>query len=426
MAATHEKYDAWLTGNEGPAAIVLREHLMPVEGHDGVIFPPTFAAGDGFKGGYNIDVFGNPDEGQNVCLIDSVGSQANRIEPIFMESAYCALVPQIDIAAGERKINLLHIGHRAGDALARCSELQDELKNAFKQLLLGDGTPLAKLAPTSFVFGVWDSRDTSAKLPRLVSSSIRAFNVRELTRGAVYTPPVNYSDLDVFTEEEKEKAEGDKKSPLAKRGFVHIPASNEHGGVIATGGIRRDATLSLAALQQIRAKAPQVEDANKGKQTVADLEATLRLRRYILGLSLVAITAPPYCYIRQGCNLVVDPDTGTTLETVLRTGKRADITLTHTEALEYAKTVATEFGCGESKSVSFVTQKAKDDVAGKTTSDSGGDYASTVKKMKKTELVEECKKKELPTDGKVSELKERLIESYKATDNAGTESETES
>ena len=35
----------------------------------------------------------------------------------------------------------------------------------------GDPTPLAKIAPTSLVFGVWDSRDTQAKLPRLVAST---------------------------------------------------------------------------------------------------------------------------------------------------------------------------------------------------------------------------------------------------------------
>ena len=74
-----------------------------------------------------------------------------------------------------------------------------------------------------------------------------------MTRGAVYIPPVDYSDLDVFSETEKAKAEGSSKNPLAQRGFVHNPASASHGGVIATGGIRRDATLSLAALHLLKA-----------------------------------------------------------------------------------------------------------------------------------------------------------------------------
>src|ERR1700758_3270407 len=99
----------WLQ-ESGPSALTLREHLIPVEGPDGVLFPATFAASEDktFKGGYNIDVF--PD-GTNICLVDSVGSQANRIEPIFMSGEYKGLVPRIVIDAG-RKINLLEAGHR--------------------------------------------------------------------------------------------------------------------------------------------------------------------------------------------------------------------------------------------------------------------------------------------------------------------------
>ena len=155
------------------------------------------------------------------------------------------------------------------------------LHDAFRAVLSGDSEPLAKIAPTSLVFGVWDSRDTQAKLPRLVSSTIRAFGVRKMTRGAVYIPPVDYSDLDVFSETEKAKTEGSSKSPLAQRGFVHNLASASHGGVIATGGIRRDATLSLAALHLLKA---------------GDDEGTLALRRYVFGLALVALTANTSIY----------------------------------------------------------------------------------------------------------------------------------
>lgn len=46
-------FDHYLT-HEGPAALVIREHLMPIEGKNGVLFPSTYAAGDGFPGGYNM------------------------------------------------------------------------------------------------------------------------------------------------------------------------------------------------------------------------------------------------------------------------------------------------------------------------------------------------------------------------------------
>jgi len=198
------------------------------------------------------------------------------------------------------------------------------------------------------VFGVWDSRDTQAKLPRVVGSSIRAFNVRKLTRGAVYIPPLDYSDLDVFSEEDKAKAEGNNKSPLAQRGFVHNPASAAHGGVIADGGIRRDTTLGLAALRQLHAG--------------NDAEQTLTLRRYILGLSLVALTAQTESCLRQGCTLVLNPDQPREFVEVYPDGRREACDVTHDAAIEYAGDTAKVFGVRESRIVMFEKERAKLDV----------------------------------------------------------------
>src|ERR1700691_5761807 len=238
------QFDSWLT-TDAFAALVIREHLTPVEGPDGVLFPATYAAAEDkkvFPGGYNID----PPEGdKNVCLVDSVGSQANRIEPIFAKPDYAKLVPQVTVKAGEKIVSLLEAGHRAGDALVRCTALQKTLQDAFKAVLIGDAEPMAKIAPTSLVFGVWDSRDTQAKLPRLVASTIRAFDVKRLRRSAQYNPSTDYIG-DKLLEETTDKA---LKGAYAERGFVHVPATGSHGGVIATGGVRRDAILSLAALR---------------------------------------------------------------------------------------------------------------------------------------------------------------------------------
>lgn len=339
-----EKYDAWLD-DKGPAALVLREHLMPVEGHDGVLFPATFAASEDktFKGGYNVDPF--PD-GSNVCLVDSVGSQANRIEPLFMKKGYAGLVPQIVVKAGSKKVNLLEAGHRAGDAIVRCCPaLQKELQDAFKALLDGNAEPLAKIAPTSLVFGVWDSRDTQAKLPRLFDSKIRAFNVRKLTRSAQYVPAVEYVNEKMLDEPSDKKT----KDAYAERGFVHVPATGTHGGVIATGGVRRDATLHLAALRLFTAE--------------RDGDKTLALRRYVLGLALTASTSKPSSYLRQGCNLVPDPTTPAEFKIVFNDGRREDAALNHDDALDYAKVVAAAFGVGENRDVDFDPALAKSDIA---------------------------------------------------------------
>lgn len=341
-----DQYDSWLTTDDA-AAIVIREPLVPVEGPDGVFFPATYAASEDktFPGGYNIDP---PSGEKNVCLVDSVGSQANRIEPIFGKPGYSELVPQLVIEAGEKKVNLLEAGHRAGDAIVRSTPLQKKLQDAFRDVLRGNALPIAKAAPTSLVFGVWDSRDTQAKLPRLIAATIRAFDVRRLTRSAVYLPAVDYVGAGLVPED-LDTGKG-KDNPLAQRGYKHNPASAAHGGVIASAGVRRDVTFSLAALRLLSAGDDEAQ--------------TLVLLRYVLGLALVALTAPAQTYLRQGCNLVPDADHPHTVTLVGADGTRELITLDHATCLAFARLAAEAFGVGQSSIEKFDPELAKKDLSG--------------------------------------------------------------
>jgi CRISPR-associated protein Csb1 len=352
--------DAYLS-NDGPAAIVLRQPMMSVEGEDGVIFPATYASGDGFPGGYNIDTDA---AGGNVALIDSVGSQANRIEPIFLRDEYKKLVPQIAVKAGEKTVSILEAGHRAGDALVRCSSLQTELQNAFKEVLKGDATSLAKIAPTSLVFGVWDSRDTQAKLPRVITSTIRAYNVRRLTRSAQYNPATEYVN-DQLLDEPVDKST---KDAYSVRGFIHVPATGSHGGVIADGGIIRIATLGLSAIRLLQAG----NDSTK----------SLKLQRYILGLSLVAFTYNSTGYLRAGCILVQNPNKPSEYLEVYHDGQRKPCKIDHAAAIEYATLAAEDFVVGESRTVPFDKEKALKDVKG------DGTTKTKAKKSKKADSEE--------------------------------------
>jgi CRISPR-associated protein Csb1 len=339
----------WADNKNGAVALTFKQKLLPVEGEGGVIFPPTYATGEG-KSPYNIDELS---DGTKVATVDSVGSQANRMEPIFKaakpgepENPLSELVPQIDIAYGnEKTVSILEAGHRLGDAVIRSSDLRDDAQNAFKLFLdTGDASALAKLAPTSLVFGVWDSRDTQAKLPRLVQSVIRAWDISPLTRSAQYNPPIDYSELEVFSEEEKAKQEGDPKSPLAKRGFVHVPATGAHGGIIARGAIERTVTVNLVALRKLAGENAQ------------------GLRRYILGLSLVAATEPLDGFLRQGCLLVADEKTPAEWVAIGRDGIRTPLALSSAVAFDYAKTAADGFGVGQDRHVTFRKELAQADL----------------------------------------------------------------
>jgi CRISPR-associated protein Csb1 len=343
---TADLLDAWASTATDPVALHLRQELQPIEGPGGVFFPPTYAD---LPENYNIDQLA---DGTRVALVDSVGSQANRMEPIFGRPPFSELVPQVRIKYGDAAkktdgvLPLLEASHRLGDAVVRSTALQPKAQAAFRALLRGDAGPVAKLAPTSLVFGAWDSRDTGAKVPRVVQAVIRAWDVSRLTRSAQFAPPLDYAALEVFSEEEKQKAEGKAGTPLAERGFVHVPATNAHGGVVARGPIVRDVTVNLVALRRL--SAPSDADA---------------LRRYVLGLALVAATEPLDGFLRQGCLLVPDPERPAVWTQVSRTGARTPVAFGDGFALAYARSAAERFGVGEDAEVDFDKSLAKADVA---------------------------------------------------------------
>src|SRR5439155_14214596 len=131
----------------GPVALHMKQKLLPVEGEGGVIFPPTYA-----DIGYNIDMLS---DGTKVATIDSVGSEANRLEPIFKAAPggqppnpLAALVPQIEIVLNPKKekkgakdnnhvekLSILDLAHRSADAVVQSSPtLSTEIAKAFEAL----------------------------------------------------------------------------------------------------------------------------------------------------------------------------------------------------------------------------------------------------------------------------------------------------
>lgn len=370
---TLDQFDHLLNGDE-IAALTASQKLVPVEGPDAVIFPPTFAPQSKTeKGDYNIDRTGasyhahidydpadgngakvrtdiRHDAGRNVCIIDTVGAQANRIEPMFKAEKcggrYADLVPQVRVRVECKKpglervwfVNLLDAGHRAGDAIIRFSPLGERVFAAFKALgESGNADPLARIAPTSLVFGVWDSRGTQEKVARAFRSVIRATDVVRLTRSAQYFRATKYAEHELVPED-LDAGEGDK-NPLSREGFNDNPATGP-GGVRVYGEIRRDMAINLAAIRRLRvpkgATDPYEDDA----------EQTLALRRYILGLSLVAATGriDDKYNLREGCQLRQQPGTAVVLTEVRYEGDDTDRPeLTADVCERYARLAAQKF-----------------------------------------------------------------------------------
>lgn len=354
---TQETINSWADDPQGPVALYLKQKLLPVEGEGGVIFPPTYA-----DIGYNIDTLS---DGTKVATIDSVGSQANRVEPIFKREPYAELVPQLEIELhtkkeenGEKHVerrSILDLAHRSADAVVYSSPtLAPLIAKAFRVLKQkGDAGLLCALAPTSLLFGVWDSRGESGeKRPRLVRSVIRAWNVEPLYAAAQFNSI--WKSLDTQQQDELEKEAKARKMKLSEKGFADAPATFRKvsqsaarqmpefrdgspnlrrrvlGGVVANGRIERDITINLVALRAIRG---------------ADNDKTRQIQRYLLSLALVAATADIELFLREGCHLrYADDDIW---QSIPRRGAPGPIDLVSEEAQKilrkYAETTVQPF-----------------------------------------------------------------------------------
>lgn len=390
MSVAVDHFD-YLLQDDGPAAIVVEQWLKPANGS--VIFPPTYANPSQKKGDppvYNIDRFGETvtlkktlekvgkvqsftdvertEHGRerSVCIIDSIPSQANRIEPAFAQDiAQGQLVPRVviklkikdDEGEREEQVNLLMAGHRAADAIVRFSSLADEIGKAIRARRAGNSLPLAKIAPTSLVFGMWDSRATGVKVPRLFNSIIRAFDVLEFRRSAQYFPAADYAAAGVVPEKGEK---GFKK--LADQGMAEVPATFTLGGIEARGGICREACINLATLRDIVAIVKKQNGSIEEIDTLTSRDQTLKLQRYILGLALVALTwfDGKSLNLRQGCQLVGMPDKPMTRRAAYPDGTFSDFPIDRDSAVEYAKAAAQDFGVGEPREGVFDPKKARE------------------------------------------------------------------
>ncbi|MGH7943660.1 MAG: type I-G CRISPR-associated RAMP protein Csb1/Cas7g, partial [Opitutaceae bacterium] len=341
-----------------PVALVLTEQLEPASGPSGIIFPPSYAPKDKNAEAtrehpYPISKLHHGIEPEdaaargiesNVCDLDSVGAQSNRMEPIFKRAPLNALVPQITINDGELAISLLEAGHRIADGAVRYSKFSSKSVEAIKLFgATGSAIALAKVAPTSLVFGFWDSRDSQLKHPRVLSSTIRATNVATLKRSAQYKAAPLKLD-------EHERVE------LSEEGFNDIPAVGTHGGVRVFGKIVRKTEINLVALRSLAAVT---------EMKIVDETATLNLRRYLLGLALVAARAQNAYNLRQGCLLVQKSDAPPQAQLVYPSGKRETFTWDLAESFAFAQKAAEEFGVGESGEFAFEPTRVKEALKGK-------------------------------------------------------------
>ena len=304
-----------LVADSGIVALTFRRVLEPVEGRGVPIFPPTYPASKE-TGKHRFDTpytVNETKDGARICDLDSVQSQANRMEAAFSREL-ADTVPQHAVRAGDHPpIPLTELPHRVCDASIRATALADDIRGWMLALDSGDPEPLARVAPTSLVYGAWDSRDTQVRLPRAARSEIRARDVSVLTRSAQYSGAFTQEKLGLNDALWKKAADV---------GFAPTPSVDAPGGVVAHGEIVHTASILLNVSRKYRTR-----------------DGSDLLPAYLLGLALGGLLVGAGDYdLRSGCSLV--PAGPAEWRTVSRDGDRRRIEVDESAVLDRLREAA--------------------------------------------------------------------------------------
>lgn len=179
------------------AALRRRQTLQPVGGQGDKIFPPTYPSDVNNAPPTHVFERRRAADGERWCaLVDSVQSQANRLEECLRESIGDGVpIPHVVVSfagsnlAGLREITSLDAPHRVYDAILRDSLLDgkpflDKDCAVGKRLLEASGadaTALLEVSPTALLFGAWNSTGQGgglgAKFARCLVSEVVAVGV---------------------------------------------------------------------------------------------------------------------------------------------------------------------------------------------------------------------------------------------------------
>lgn len=251
------------------------------------------------------------------AVLDSVQSQANRIEAIFTQ--YPELVPATQVIYPDTTVPLIEVPHRAADP-AISYYFREELESLTSKPEL-----LAKRAPTSFLFGLCDIRGgRNTRLTRAIASDVIIRNGE--TRPAASSLSTPFSN-EVRADLSKKLSEHGLTG--AEVGVEQVPAYSERGTVdVSRATIERTAVFSVEVFDRYK--------------------ANLALYDYLIGLALVALLAPTTGLLRSGTT-VVRQSREIELFTDLKPAEIIDENRLFEEVLEFAKAAARKFGIGQAE-----------------------------------------------------------------------------
>lgn len=312
------------------AAIRCITRLQPAGGKGDKVFPPTYAVDRMAETRYAFEL--RRFDGQDVLtvLLDSVASQANRMEEALLaaweERRLDLPVISIDFSNEDgigdlHKITTLQAPHRIADALLRDSvdnhgtRFRDTAAGrAYTDASVKNATAVYLYCPTALIFGVWDSTGPRGglgnKIQRALVSEIIGLGAVSGSKTASRIDPAGIQsnvpvfhrkdDRDDWTAEESEALiEKGKPVPFSRKGSEGKgkPSAINHSNVAPTidvtaGGVTFDyalqtTVLSLPALRRLRFSTDSSDKLLEGDRRVAAERAA---RTALAALALAAIT----------------------------------------------------------------------------------------------------------------------------------------
>jgi CRISPR-associated protein Csb1 len=283
---------------------------------DGLIYPPTYEGGKHIFRPAWID-----GELRDAVLIDSVQSQANRIEDAILDAhrrgiiTYPDIELQIDADTGKETYSVLELSHRVYDVSLRMGYLGDKLfaQSEVGKSIFGARTESAAAlfehAPITLVLGGWDSHGgggpLAAKIPRLLSSEIIGLDAKPVEHGAVKFDPMDIrkeagplfesKDRERRFEVNKGKGKSTKEFKPSEIGLGNVPNFSSRGAVITEAV--QTSVVSCAAVRRLRFETEKGSYSNDRDQ--AGQAATVLLGLY----GLISQMDKGY-FLRSRCDLI--------------------------------------------------------------------------------------------------------------------------
>lgn len=328
------------------AAIRTRLELQPAGGMGTKVFPPTY------QGPRNSAVYATEqrkidNETVKKCVVlDSVQSQANRMEEALLNSVRAGdlTLPLIQSDFTDEfpdigRISTLDAPHRIADAIFRESNYdgtpfrQTEYGQMFENSSMEDASDLYRICPTALLFGAWDSTgqrgaQQGTKFPRCITSEVIGVGVEKGVDPTGRISPIDITGTESelyetesgqLTYDEDEAIEGaDSMKPSeANLGNVTPSFHNEDSrdGETPPGGVTMEygelsTVISLSGLRRLSFPEngePSPERTQLGRAALATLGLVAAAKQYEDGYSF-----------RSRCDLV--PQEQLSFELVERDG----------------------------------------------------------------------------------------------------------